>query len=96
MRTSPAVCQGSLEVDKTVAKTKKVPTVVRYEEIEPPKKPVKERPANTDTCSYVVRSMIAAGKTNAEIWAVIQPRFNLTDKQKNYPSWYRSAMKRGA
>lgn len=83
-------------VAKTIVKAKKVPTVVRYEEIKAPKKPTKPRDKNTETCSYVARAMITDGKTNAEVWAVIQPRFNLTDAQKHYPSWYRSAMKRGA
>ena len=42
----------------------------------------------------VVRNLIAEGKTNAEIWAVIQPQFRLRDDQRHYPAWYRRHLKR--
>lgn len=44
--------------------------------------------------SAVARGLIATGKTNAEVWAVLQEQFSLDDSKKHYPSWYRSEMKR--
>lgn len=46
------------------------------------------------SCSQVARSLILAGKTNAEVWEVIQKKFNLDDKKKGYPAWYRMDLKR--
>lgn len=40
------------------------------------------------------RDLILAGKTNKEIWAIIQPMFDMADNKSHYPSWYRSQLKR--
>lgn len=48
------------------------------------------------SCASTARDLIRAGKTNAEVWEVIQKEFKLDDSKKHYPSWYRSAMKREA
>lgn len=42
------------------------------------------------------RALIAAGKTNEEVFAVLQKDFALPESKKHYPSWYRSEMKRNA
>jgi len=42
----------------------------------------------------MARTMILAGKTNAEIWEVLHNQFGLDDKKKSYPAWYRSDMRR--
>jgi hypothetical protein len=46
------------------------------------------------TVSAVARELIVAGKTNLEVWAVIQKEFDLDDSKKSYPAWYRSDCKR--
>lgn len=38
--------------------------------------------------------LIRQGKTNKEIWGIIQPMFNLSDKKRNYPGWYRCYLRR--
>ena len=42
----------------------------------------------------MVYAMIRDGKTDQEIWAVIQPMFNLEDKKKYLPRWYRCRLRR--
>lgn len=80
---------------KPATKPKKVPTVVRYEEVKPPKAPQKQRaPSTKVTVASEIRRMVKLDKSNGEIWAVIQPQFDLPDSKKWYPSWYRSEMKR--
>lgn len=44
--------------------------------------------------STVARDMIIAGHTNQEVWAKLKELFDLDDKKKSYPSWYRSELKR--
>lgn len=44
--------------------------------------------------SATARELILAGKTNQEVWAVLQTQFNLDDSKKHYPTWYRCEMKR--
>lgn len=46
------------------------------------------------TVSSRARDLIRNGKTNDEVWAVIQSEFNLDDGKKHYPGWYRAAMVR--
>jgi hypothetical protein len=46
------------------------------------------------SCTSVSEDLIMAGKTNAEIWAVIQPQFNLDNGKKGYPAWYRMNLAR--
>lgn len=54
-------------------------------------KPDQER---QPTVASVCRELLLAGKTNAEVWAVVQPQFSLDDAKKTYPSWYRSELRR--
>lgn len=46
------------------------------------------------TVSDEIRRLIKAGRTNAEIWAEVQPRFGLADNKRHYPAWYRSELRR--
>ncbi len=47
-----------------------------------------------ESVSGVCQQLILAGKTNAEVWAVIKDQFKLGDDKKYYPSWNRSFLKR--
>jgi len=51
----------------------------------PPGRPV----ASGDSLSAVCRDLLAEGKTNPEIWNIIQPKFALDEKKKYYPAWFR-------
>jgi len=42
------------------------------------------------------RELIAAGKTNDEVWVMLKRQFNLDDSKKGYPGWYRADMVRRA
>lgn len=53
-----------------------------------------KQPAAKRAVSTVARELIVAGKTNLEVWAVIQKEFDLNDSKKSYPAWYRSDCKR--
>lgn len=44
--------------------------------------------------SQTARDLILAGKTNVEVWALLQAQFGLDDSKKHYPTWYRSELKR--
>tara|TARA_R110000868_G_scaffold403261_1_gene680373 strand:- start:54 stop:485 length:432 start_codon:yes stop_codon:yes gene_type:complete len=44
--------------------------------------------------SATARALIADGKTNAEVWEVLQARFDLDKSKRHYPTWYRCEMKR--
>lgn len=60
-------------------------------------KPAKKEAAKREaarTVSTVARELIVAGKTNVEVWAIIQKEFDLDDSKKSYPAWYRSDCKR--
>lgn len=46
------------------------------------------------TVSAVARQLILDGKTNKEVWAIIQPQFKLDDSKKHYPAWYRAELRR--
>lgn len=46
------------------------------------------------TIADVVRGLVRAGRSNAEIWKVIQPKFHLDEDKRYYPAWYRGEMKR--
>jgi hypothetical protein len=48
----------------------------------------------SETITSVATKLLLAGKTNAEVWAVIQPQFQLDDGKKGYPSWYRNQLKK--
>lgn len=45
------------------------------------------------TVASTARDMVRAGKTNEEIWAVLQKDFGLDDSKKHYPAWYRNQVK---
>lgn len=56
---------------------------------------VKEsKPAKRTGISQTARDLILAGKTNVEVWALLQAQFGLDDSKKHYPTWYRSELKR--
>lgn len=55
-----------------------------------PKKPT----GGPETVAAVVRELVQQGKSNAEIWAIIQPKFQLNGGKRHYPAWYRAEMKR--
>jgi hypothetical protein len=44
------------------------------------------------TITCVAEQLILQGRTNQEVWEVIQPMFQLDTKKKHYPSWYRSRL----
>ncbi len=43
----------------------------------------------TQNCSTVARELILSGKSNLEVWTVIQKEFDLDEKKRGYPAWYR-------
>lgn len=47
-----------------------------------------EPKAPRTTIGGTIRDLHAAGKTNAEVWAIVQPQFGLDDGKKWYVSWY--------
>jgi hypothetical protein len=51
-------------------------------------------PAIAETATEAIRRMIRAGSSNAEIWEVVKKQFNLDDKKKYYPAWYRFDLRR--
>lgn len=55
-----------------------------------PKKTPAAKAEKKASCAGRVREMVADGRTNAEIWAVVQPEFGLSDDKKWYPGWYRA------
>lgn len=71
--------------------SKKPPVKVVYEEVTQPAKAYRVDPNNI---TNTIKSLILGGKTNAEIWGIIQPAFNMADDKRHYPAWYRSQMKR--
>lgn len=42
-----------------------------------------------------IKALIAEGKTNEDIWAIVQPKFNMPDGHKHYPQWYRRQVAKG-
>lgn len=56
--------------------------------------PKQARAERVNTCSAVARALIRAGKTNAEVWAIIKVQFNLDDKKRGYPAWYRADLRK--
>lgn len=62
---------------------------------EAPAKPAKKAKAERkETCASAIRALVRKGKTNPEIWAVVQGAFGLSDDKKWYPGWYRAQMVR--
>lgn len=58
------------------------------------KKPAKDKKPRKVSCSAVARELIQAGKSNAEVWAIIKEQFKLDDAKRHYPTWYRCQLKR--
>lgn len=54
-------------------------------------KPAKEK---KPTIAARVRELIAQGLDNAQIWAKVQPEFNILDKHRGMVSWYRNDLLR--
>jgi hypothetical protein len=82
------------ELAKSHAKQLKVQTgEVKPKEIKPKAQPKTTTPTG-QTCCGVAYELIKQGKTNQEVWEVIQPMFNLDDKKRHYPSWYRCHLRR--
>lgn len=62
-----------------------------------PEAKAEKKPRQTkaeETCSSVARDLIRAGKTNAEVWAVISVQFELDAKKRGYPAWYRFQLRK--
>lgn len=55
-------------------------------------KPKKTVGVKKDSVSKVARELISVGRTNEEVWGALKARFNLDDKKKHYPAWYRAEM----
>jgi hypothetical protein len=53
-----------------------------------PKRRASEPKAPRVTVGGTIRELHAAGRTNPEIWAIVQPQFELSDDKKWYVSWY--------
>lgn len=68
-------------------KTPKAPKVEEAKAV-----PAKKEPRVT--MSSIARALILEGKTNAEVWAIIQPQFNLDSKKSYYPGWWRFELRR--
>lgn len=51
--------------------------------------PVKIKPLEGERCKRYVYRLIDAGHSNIEIWEAIKREFNLDDKKRLYPAWYR-------
>lgn len=58
-----------------------------------PKKTAKASADKMPSISAVCRELILAGKTNKEVWDIVQPQFQLSDKKRGYPAWYRTELK---
>ena len=82
-----------LESLKKPAPKAEKPAVEKKAAAKPAKKETVKREA-ARTVSTVARELIVAGKTNVEVWAIIQKEFGLDDSKKSYPAWYRSDCKR--
>lgn len=52
-----------------------------------------EKKDRSGTCSAVARDLIRAGKTNQEVWDIISVQFQLDDKKRLYPAWYRRELR---
>jgi hypothetical protein len=75
---------------KKVTKSSKVAKVVYEDYSTKVRQPYRK---NTDNITNVCRDLIKQGKTNEEVWVVIKEKFDLDDKKRTYPSWYRSRMR---
>ena len=78
----PSSATPAPEAKKPAPKAKKAPAK------KAPSKPRKP------TVAGVIRRLVKAKRTNAQIWPVIKKQFKLSDEKKHYPAWYRGEMKR--
>lgn len=46
-------------------------------------------PASGESCAAYARRLLEAGHSNAEMWVALVQHFNLDDKKRGYPAWYR-------
>lgn len=62
----------------------------------PVKKTKAAKPATEKkvTCASRAKELILQGKSNKEVFAILQPEFNLPDKHSWYPGWYRHDLRR--
>lgn len=90
--------EDGVEFDDELAKSHAEQLKVQTGEVEPkkvkPKAQPKTKAPTGQTCCSVAYELIKQGKTNQEVWEVIQPMFNLDDKKRHYPSWYRCHLRR--
>jgi hypothetical protein len=49
----------------------------------------------TESIAGTIKALIADGKSNDEIWSIVQPKFNMPDGHKHYPQWYRRQVAKG-
>jgi hypothetical protein len=52
------------------------------------------RNSDPSNVSNTARTLIREGKTNAEVFAVLQENFGLDAKKSGYPAWYRHQMRK--
>jgi hypothetical protein len=71
--------------------SRKMPVKVVYEEVTAPAKAYRVDPNNI---TNTIKTLILDGKSNKEIWDIVQPQFDMDDTKRHYPAWYRSQMKR--
>lgn len=76
---------------RAVAPTKGAPT---NGVVNKPRRVVETRVVGKRNCTTVAEALIREGKSNEEVWDVIQVEFNLPDKHRGYPAWYRSRLRR--
>ena len=92
--------ENGVEFNDELAKQHAKQLKVQTGEIKPKKskkskkKSITEQPKQGQTQLAVARDLILEGKSNQEIWDVIQPMFNLDEKKRHYPSWYRCHLRR--
>lgn len=86
-----------VEFDDQLAKQHAANLKEQTGEIPKKKTPTKKDSAKTTSkkaCCQVAYDLIKKGYSNQAVWDVIQPMFNLDDKKKHYPSWYRCHLRR--
>jgi hypothetical protein len=65
----------------------KTSTVKKSSSEKPKPKELKEN------CTAMACRLILEGKTNAEVWDQLKKSFNLDDKKRGYPAWYRRKLR---
>lgn len=76
------------------SKAQRAPAAKKAPKAKPTPKAKGQTWQEKDTMSNVARRLILEGKTNAEVWEIIQPRYNLDEKKKYYPGWWRFELRR--